>query len=82
MLPAGVFIRKPGDFAVEGNGPQDEVEPELIFFDKAYTVRGHRGDPGLAGKGIAVGHLVTGRHLHIQVVCAVLFEGLQQLEII
>ena len=69
----------------------------LLFRDTALRIRWSRnwsfltrytrlvangGNAAFAGKGIAAGHLIAGRHLYKKVFCAVLFEGLEQFEII
>jgi hypothetical protein len=73
---------EPGNFAVEGYGPEDQMERKLVFVNKGDAVGGQRGDPGFAGKSIAGGHLITRGHFHKQVLFCIPFEDLQQPEII
>jgi hypothetical protein len=58
------------------------MKTELLFSDKIYPVGGDRRNPGFAGKGIAAGHLVAGRHLYKEILHAIPFKGLKKSEII
>jgi hypothetical protein len=55
---------------------------ELVFPDKVNPVRGYRGYFRFAGKGVALGQLVAGRHLYKKILYTVPFEGFEELEII
>ena len=58
------------------------MKPVLLLSDQIYTVSGQRRDSAVSGEGIALVHTVTRRHLHIEILWGISFQGLEQPEII
>ena len=67
VLSAGLVGRKPGELAIKGYGPQDQVELELIFPHNIDTVSGKRRDFTAARKGETFVHAVTRRYFNIKI---------------
>ena len=82
VFPADILRGQAGELAVQGYGPEDAMEPELVFSNEIHPVRGHRRNFCSAGKGIALGHPVTGRHFDKEIFYAVPLEGFEEFEIV
>jgi len=82
VLPAGILTGQTGKLAVQGHGPKNTVKLKLIFFDQIDPVGAQGGNPALAGKGIALMHIIARGHFHKEILYAVSFKGLEQPEIV